>query len=66
MKVYGSGMGLEKTISFAPLALSSSANGFLSETALHNPSFILLNSTSYAALLENSTGYTTMVIGRYA
>jgi hypothetical protein len=66
VKVYGSGMDPEKTISFAPLALSSFANGFLSETSLRSPSFILLNSTSYAALLENSTGYTTLTIGRYA
>ena len=66
VKVYNSGMELEKTISFAPLALSSSYNGFLSEPNLHNPSFIPLNSTAYAALLENSTGYTLLVIGKYS
>jgi hypothetical protein len=66
VKVYGSRMNLEKTISFAPLALASSSNAFLQEQSLHNPSFIALNSTSYAALLENSTGYATMVIGNYS
>ena len=66
VRVYGSGMQLEKTISLAPFSLTSSSNGFPSEASIHNPSFILLNSTSYAALLENSTGYSNLVIGRYA
>jgi hypothetical protein len=66
VRVYGSGMSLEKTISFAPLSLASFSNGLPSERSLHDPSFIPLNTTSFAALLENSTGYTTMVIGRYA
>jgi hypothetical protein len=66
VKVYGSGMSLEKTMVFAPLTISSFSNGFLSESSLHAASFLPINSTSYAALLENSTGYTSMVVGNYA
>jgi hypothetical protein len=65
VKVYSSGMDLLKTISFGSLSLASFSNAFTAEATLHSPSFIALNSTSYAALLENSTGYATMVIGKY-
>jgi hypothetical protein len=66
VKVFSSSMTLEKTIDFAPLSLASSANSDFQEPALDSPSFLILNATTYAVLLLNSTGYTSLALGRYS
>ena len=66
VKVYDRSMDLEKTIDFGPLTFSSDSNSLPFETALHTPSFLILNGTTYAALLENATGYSRLVVGKYA
>ena len=66
VKVYDSSMDLVKTIDFAPLTFSSASNSLPFEGALKAPSFLVLNATNYAALVENSTGYSSLVVGRYA
>ena len=66
VKVYDGSMNLIKTISLAPLILSSSTNTLSFEPALQSPSFLVLNSTCYAALADNSTGYSTLIEGDYA
>lgn len=65
VKVFSESMGLEKTISFQSLSLASSSDSFLDEAALQAPSFLLLNSTSYAALLVNGTNSGNLVLGSY-
>lgn len=65
VRVFSPSMVLEKTIDFAPLSLASSSDSFLQETALQAPSFLVLNSTSYAALLVNNTGSASLVLGSY-
>jgi hypothetical protein len=66
VKVFGPPMNLEKTIELAPLSLASSSDSFVQEPALQAPSFLVLNATSYAALLINATGFTSLVLGRYS
>jgi hypothetical protein len=66
VKVFGPSMNLEKTIELAPLSLASSSDSFVQEPALQAPSFLVLNATSYAALLINATGFTSLVLGRYS
>jgi hypothetical protein len=66
VKVFGPSMNLEKTIDLAPLSLASSSDSFVQEPALQAPSFLVLNATSYAALLVNATGFTSLVLGRYS
>jgi len=65
VKVFGPSMSLERTINLAPLSLASSSDSFTQESSLQAPSFLVLNATSYAALLVNATGFTTLVLGRY-
>jgi hypothetical protein len=66
VKVYDGSMVLVRTINLAPLTLASSSNSFPFEPALQAPSFLVLNSTSYAALADNATGYSTLILGNYA
>ncbi len=65
VQVFGASMNLEKTIDFAPLTLASTTDSFLQEPALQAPSFLPLGSSSYAALLVNATGYTSLLLGAY-
>jgi hypothetical protein len=65
VKVFGPSMNLEQTINLGPLSLASYSDSLTQEPALQNPSFLVLNATSYAALLVNATGFTTLVLGRY-
>jgi hypothetical protein len=65
VKVFDSSMHLEKTIELAPLSLVSYSDSFLQESALQAPSFLVLNATTYAALLVNATGFSSLVIGNY-
>ncbi len=66
VNVYDSSMDLKKTIDFSPLTLYSLTNSKPLETQLVQPSFLVLNSTSYVALLRNSTGYGTLAVGAYS
>ena len=66
VKVYDGSMNLVKTISLAPLTLASYSNDYPFEPALQAPSFLVLNSTAYAALVENSTGSVSLLVGDYA
>ena len=66
VKVYDGAMDLVKTINLAPLELSSASNSLPFEPALQAPSFLVLNGTSYAVLAQNSTGYSTLLVGDYA
>ncbi|MDA4115966.1 MAG: hypothetical protein OK442_05370 [Thaumarchaeota archaeon] len=66
VNVYTSSMTLEKSIDFSPLAFYSLTNSKPLEEQLVQPSFLVLNSTSYLALLRNSTGYGDLVVGDYA
>lgn len=65
VNVYGPSMNLEKTIDFSPDAFYSLSNSKPLETQMVQPSFLVLNSTSYLALLRNSTGYGSLVLGSY-
>lgn len=65
VEVFGPGMNLEKTIDFAPFSLASFSDSFLEEPALQSPSLCLVNATTYAALLVNSTGSPHLVMGTY-
>jgi hypothetical protein len=65
VNVYGPSMNLEKTIDFSPDTLYSLSNSKPLETQMVSPSFLVLNSTSYLALLRNSTGYGSLVLGGY-
>ncbi|MDG6925612.1 MAG: hypothetical protein JRN09_03570 [Nitrososphaerota archaeon] len=65
VKVFTSSMSPVKTIDLSPLSLASTKDSFLQEPALQAPSFLVLNATSYAALLVNATGYSSLVIGDY-
>jgi len=64
VNVYGHSMNLEKSIDF-PYPLYSATNSKPFEPQMAQPSFIVLNSTSYLALLRNSTGYGSLVLGGY-
>jgi hypothetical protein len=66
VKVFGPSMNLEKTIDLAPLSLASSSDSFVQEPSLQAPSFLVLNATSYAALLISATGFTSLIMGRYS
>jgi hypothetical protein len=66
VKVYSSSMTLEKSIDFSPDTFYSLSNSKPLEQQMITPSFLVLNSTSYLALLRNSTGYGSMVLGRYS
>jgi len=65
VKVFSPNMALEKTIEFAPETFYSLSTSKPMEPQMVAPSFLVLNSTSYAALLRNSTGYGTLVVGGY-
>jgi len=66
VKVFDGSMDLKKTIDFGPFALSSTSDSFPFEAALNTPSFLVLNNTAYAALVENDTGSSSLIVGRYA
>jgi hypothetical protein len=66
VNVYDASMTLEKAIDFSPLTIYSLSNSKPLEGALIQPSFLVLNSTSYVALLRNSTGYGSLVVGDYS
>jgi hypothetical protein len=66
VKVFDSSMNLRKTIDFSPLSLYSLSDSKPMEPQMLQPSFLVLNSTSYLALLRNSTGYGSLVLGAYA
>jgi len=66
VNVYDSSMTLEKAIDFSPQTIYSLSNSKPLEGQLVQPSFLVLNSTSYLALLRNSTGYGTLVVGDYS
>jgi len=66
MKVYDSSMSLEKSIDFSPLTFYSLSNSKPLEAQMVQPSVLVLNSTSYVALLRNSTGYGSLVLGTYS
>ncbi|MDA4118121.1 MAG: hypothetical protein OK455_07235, partial [Thaumarchaeota archaeon] len=61
-----SSMNLKKTIDFSPQTLYSLSTSKPLEPQMVAPSFLVLNSTSYVALLRNSTGYGSMVLGTYS
>jgi len=65
VKVYSASMSLEKTIEFAPDSFYSLTNSKPMEPQMMSPSFLVLNSTSYVALLRNSTGFGSLVEGSY-
>ena len=65
VNVYGPSMNLEKAIDFSPLTFYSLSNSKPLETQMVQPSFLVLNSTSYLALLRNSTGYGSLALGAY-
>jgi hypothetical protein len=64
--VYSASMTLEKSIDFSPYAFYSLSNSKPLEQQMTQPSFLVLNSTSYLALLRNSTGYGSLVFGAYS
>jgi hypothetical protein len=66
VKVYDSSMTLKKAIDFSPLTIYSLSNSKPLEAQLVQPSFLVVNSTSYLALLRNSTGYGSLVMGAYS
>lgn len=65
VEVFDASMDLQKTIDFGPMTLASFADSFLQEPALQAPSFLAVGPSSYAALLVNATGYTSLVTGTY-
>ncbi len=65
VRVYDSSMSLEKAIDFSPFSFYSLSNSKSLEPQMVVPSFLVLNSTSYLALLRNSTGYGTLLLGAY-
>jgi hypothetical protein len=66
VKVYDSSMNLKKAIDFSPFSLYSLSNSKPLEQQMVQPSFLVLNSTSYLALLRNSTGFGSLVLGAYS
>ena len=66
VNIYDSSMNLKKAISFAPYSFYSLSNSKPLEPRMISPSFLVLNSTSYAALVRNSTGFGTLLVGRYS
>ncbi len=65
VNVYGPSMNLEKSIDFSPDTFYSLSSSKPLETQMVQPSFLVLNSTSYLALIRNSTGYGSLVLGSY-
>jgi hypothetical protein len=65
VKVYDSAMTLLKAIDFSPQSFYSLSTTKPLEPQMLQPSFLVLNSTSYAALVRNSTGYGSLLIGDY-
>jgi hypothetical protein len=59
-------MNLKKSIDFSPQTFYSLTNSKPLEQRMNQPSFLVLNSTSYIALLRNSTGFGNLVVGAYA
>jgi hypothetical protein len=66
VKVFDSSMTLEKAIDFSPMTFYSLSNSKPLEQQMIQPSFSVLNATSYLALLRNSTGYGSLVVGTYS
>jgi hypothetical protein len=66
VRVYDSSMNLKKTLDFSPLTFYSLSNSKPLEEQMAQPSFLVLNSTSFLALLRNSTGFGSLVVGAYA
>ena len=66
VKVYDGSMNLLKTISLAPTSLSSFSNYPDFVPSLQTPSFVVLNSTSYAVLAENATGCSSLILGDFS
>ena len=66
VKVFTPSMSLERTIDLAPSDLASASNSFPQEQPLQAPSFLVLNSTTYAALLVNGTGWLSLSLGHYS
>jgi len=65
VNVYDSSMSLKKSIDFSPQTFYSLINSKPLEPQMIQPSFSVLNSTSYVALLRNSTGFGSLVFGAY-
>jgi len=65
VKVFTASMILLATIDLAPLSLASWSDSFVQEQALTAPSFLVLNSTNYAALLDNGTAHVSLVLCSY-
>ena len=65
VNVYGPSMSLEAALPFGPLSFYSLSNSKPLEAALTSPSFLVLNSTAYVALLRNATGFGELEIGKY-
>ena len=66
VNVYDSSMNLKKAIDFSPESFYSTSNSKQLEPQMVQPSFLVLNATSYVALLRNSTGYGSLVLGAYS
>jgi len=66
VSVYSSSMSLERAIDVSPETFYSLSNSKPLEEQMVQPSFLVLNSTSYLALLRNSTGYGSLVLGAYS
>lgn len=66
VNVYTPSMTLERSIDFSPLTFYSLTNSKPLEAQMVRPSFLVLNSTNYLALLRNATGYGDLVLGAYS
>jgi hypothetical protein len=66
VRVYDSSMSLKKSLDFSPQSFYSLSNSKPFEPQMMQPSFLVLNSTSYVALLRNSSGYGSLVVGAFA
>lgn len=65
VNVYTGSMSLVKAIDFSPYSFYSLTDSKPLEPQMVQPSFLVLNSTSYVALLRNSTGFGTLVAGAF-
>jgi|GEM_PF-2258423 len=66
VRVYDSSMTLKKEIDLSPFTLYSLSNSKPLEEQMVQPSFLVLNSTSYLALVRNSTGFGSLLLGTYS
>jgi len=66
VKVYSSSLSLKKAIDFSPDSLYSLSNSKQLEPQMIQPSFLVLNATSYVALVRNSTGFGSLEVGAYS